>query len=364
MSRDGLVVSLALALFLTPAKAEGPIGNLRFHRLQAHLHGCILDFTNNHGADRRLYSQALQQKRALYVYLPPGYDACRRYPVMLWFHGFRQDEHEFLSDIVEPLDRAICSGQLPPLIVAAPDGTLKGRSSLLGGNSFFINSMAGRFEDYVMCDVWPFVLAKFSIHPDRQAHVLGGVSMGGFAAYNLSIKHQDQFAVALGMFPPLNLRWVDCHCRYFGNFDPCCWGWRTSVENEREVIARFAAGLVKIRLRKMIVPLFDRQPDAVERLSRENPIEMLLRGEVQPGAVAMWVGYGAHDQFNLDAQIESFLHVARVRGFAVAVWYDRHGRHNFNTARRMIPSMLCWLGRQLAPFADPAPAVGNPVAGP
>src|SRR5207237_7158342 len=98
----------------------------------------------------------------------------------------------------------------------------------------------------------------------------------------------------------------------------------------------------------------DHLPDAIDRLSRENPIEMLLRGEVQPGAVAMWVGYGGKDQFNLDAQIESFLYVARTHGFDVTVWYDPRGRHNIGTARRMIPSMICWLAQQLEPFSQPA----------
>lgn len=351
-SKAGALAGLVLTLFLTPARADGPLCNWQFHRLQNRLCGCILDFTNNHGADRRQYSQALGQKRDLYVYLPPGYDPCRRYPVMIWLHGFRQDEAEFLSDVVGPLDKAICNGTLPPLVVAAPDGTLQGHTSLFLGNSFFINSLAGCFEDYILCDIWPFLLSNFSIHPDRKAHILGGVSMGGFAAYNLSIKYQDQFSAAMGIFPPLNLRWVNCHGRYWGNFDPCCWGWRDSIERDREVIGRFAGGLVKIRLRRMIVPLYDHLPDAIERLSRENPIEMLLRGEVQPGAVAMWVGYGGMDQFNLDAQVESFLHVARTRGFDVAVWYSPRGRHDFFTARRMIPSMICWLGQQLAPFSQ------------
>ena len=91
-----------------------------------------------HGADRRIWSEALHQCRDMYVYLPPGFDPAKSYPVMLWFHGFLQDEQEFLNDVAVPIDRAVAGGDLPPLIVAAPDGTLKGRAALLGGNSFFI----------------------------------------------------------------------------------------------------------------------------------------------------------------------------------------------------------------------------------
>ena len=49
--------------------------------------------------------------------------------------------------------------------------------------------------------------------------------MGGFAAFNLGMKHRDTFKVILGLTAPLNLRWMNCRGRYFGNFDPNCWGW-------------------------------------------------------------------------------------------------------------------------------------------
>ncbi len=353
-SKIGVAALLAIAFLSTSITADGPLGNRRYYRLQTRLRGCILDFTNNHGTDRRIYSAALCQKRAMYVYLPPGYDPCRAYPVLLWFHGFRQDEHEFLGDVAGPIDRAIACGQLPPLIAAAPDGTFNGQPSILRGNSFFINSLQGRFEDYILQDLWPFLLQNFAIHPAREAHVLGGVSMGGFAAYNLAMKHQSEFGAAMGIFPPLNVRWVDCHGRYAGNFDPNCWGWRTSLDNQREVIGSFAGGLIRIRARRMFIPLFDHLPDAIDRLSEENPTERLLRGEVSPGALALWVGYGGKDEFNIDAQIESFLYVARERGIDVTVRYEPKGHHDVATARRMVPCLLRWLAQVLEPYRVPA----------
>src|SRR5262249_62399560 len=55
----------------------------------------IVDHTANHGKDNRIWSRSLYQRRDLYVYLPPGYDPSQRYPLILWLHGFTQDEQSF-----------------------------------------------------------------------------------------------------------------------------------------------------------------------------------------------------------------------------------------------------------------------------
>src|SRR5262249_53295287 len=152
--------------------------------------------------------QALCEKRDLYVYLPPCFDASKQYPLMIWLHGFAQDESSFLNDVVRPLDQAIASGCLPPCIVAAPDGSLHGVRSYISAGSFFLNTKAGRFEDYLLVDVWNFLIENFPIRPEPEAHVLIGASMGGAAAFNQTLKNSDRFKVAVGIFPPLNVRWV------------------------------------------------------------------------------------------------------------------------------------------------------------
>ncbi|HZU35335.1 MAG TPA: alpha/beta hydrolase-fold protein, partial [Gemmataceae bacterium] len=119
--------------------------------VNSRLQGHIFDFTHNNGADHRIWSAALQQRRDLYVYVPPGFDPGRPYPILLWLHGILEDEQAFVTDhIAEVFDRAIVQGQLPPLIIAVPDGTVDGRPSFLRPGSFFINSEAGQFEDYLL----------------------------------------------------------------------------------------------------------------------------------------------------------------------------------------------------------------------
>ncbi|GIW80260.1 MAG: hypothetical protein KatS3mg105_2067 [Gemmatales bacterium] len=178
--------------------------------------------------------------------------------------------------------------------------------------------------------------------------------MGGFASFNQSFKHPDRFKTAVGIFPPLNLRWVDCHCRYMANFDPCCWGWRMSVRNGREVIGRFY-GIVFVRLKRLIDPLYDRNdPATIYLMSLENPTEMISRLGIGPDTHNLYIGYGGKDEFNIDAQVESFLYVAREHHLPVRVDFIPNGRHNLDTAIRFLPNIIDWLAPILAPYSPEA----------
>jgi S-formylglutathione hydrolase FrmB len=333
-------------------------------RTNGRLMGRVVDHTHNHGQDNRIWSRALYQRRDLYVYLPPGFNDCQHYPLLLWLHGFGQDEKSFLTQVVPLLDEAIASGKLPPLIAAAPDGSFEGEPSMHDGGSFFLNSLGGAFEDYLVQDVWDFVVSKYPILPDRGAHVIAGASMGGFAAFNQAIKHRECFGVVVGVFPPLNLRWVNAKGRYFGNFDPKDWGWRCTVDQGREVIARFLCGVVTIRLKQVIDPLFGRGPEALAEVAKQNPIEMIDRLGLREGQLSMYVAYGGKDQFNIDAQVESFLYLARCRQITVGVGYLPRGRHDYTTAAKLFPGIIEWLAPQLAPYSPPGGGEGPECACP
>jgi hypothetical protein len=148
----------------------------------------------------------------------------------------------------------------------------------------------------------------------------------------------------------LNLRWEDCHKHYRGNFDPCCWGWREDFSCGREVVGRFFV-VVPVRARRMLYPLYGRHnPETAALISRDNPIEMLDTYDVHEGQLAMYIAYGGRDQFNLDAQVESFLYRAQERGLTVGVGYDPRGKHDMATAMRLLPDALDWLGSRLMPY--------------
>jgi S-formylglutathione hydrolase FrmB len=227
---------------------------------------------------------------------------------------------------------------------------MTGEPSYTQPGSFFLNSQAGEFENWVLQDVWEFLWEHYPLRPEREAHVLAGVSMGGFSAFNLGIRHRDMFATAVAFHPPLNLRWCDLDGHYFANFDPHNWGWRTKLDCRHEVIAKFYGGLIKVRIGHLICPLFGFGDEALVEVARQNPIELIDATRLHNGELAMFVGYAGKDEFNIDAQVESFLYLAKCRGLSVGVAYEPYGHHDTPTALRMWPAMVEWLAPKLAGY--------------
>lgn len=349
--------TLALAALggLLSLSEPAPASVLKTALVKHRLAGKLVDHTFNHGIDRRIWSPALGQKRDLYVYLPPNYDPNLRYPVILWLHGVFEDERSFVQQkSLRDFDDAMASGRLPPTIIAIPDGSLKSRPTLFYGNPLWLNSQQGKFEDYVIQDVWRFVQKNYPIRPERKAHVIAGISGGGLGSFRLGIKYRSEFAVVAGTHPSLNVRWMDCHGRYFSKFDPECWGWRENVDRGSEPVARFY-GVVTIRIRHLVYPIFGKGPDTVANISRENPIEMIDHYNLREGELAMFVAYGGRDQFNVTAQVDSFRYRAQERGLTVAFGFDPNGRHDWATANRLRPGLIDWMTQQLAPYSPNQP---------
>lgn len=361
----GLIADGASA-FLSPFRDRDA---RRLADLNRTLAGQVLDLTANHGCDRRLFSPALGERRDVYVYLPPGYDGITQFPAILWLHPLGFDERHFL-EVVADLDAGIRAGTFPPVVIAAPDGSIGGTRSFRNGGSFYANSVAGRFEDYVMADVWGFVTTNFAVRPEREARMVAGASMGGFGAFSLGFRCKGAFGHLVGVMPPLDLRYADCHGRYLAPFDPACRGERTEFPR-REVIGKFLHGVLKVRSKRLLDPLvgnnglFHRDElDRSEAIREINPKDLLTSRDIRPGEFEMFIGYGTRDEFNIDAQVESFLEAARSRGLRPDVVVVPNGRHNHDTALAIFPHFSRWTQERLGPYApaiDPASVRGAAV---
>jgi len=318
-------------------------------RLNLQLAGKVHDYTGNHGEDLRIYSAALGQKRDVYVYVPPGYDPAKRYPLMIWLHGLAQDETSFLK--IAPLfDQAMVAGTLPKFVIIAPDGTVNGKAGLREPPALYLNSRLGRYEDYIVYDVWNHAVTNYSIRPERGAHVLAGASMGAFGAYNLGIKHRDEFGVVAGVLPPINLRYADCRGRTDTDFNPSCTGWLTEYRPNAPVARLGPFGIITIRERDVVEPVFGDSPDVIARIAAENPAEMIATYDVNPGELALFAGYSDRDEFNFDAHALSFAYLARARGLDVQVACVP-GKHDEQSGVRLFPAFVEWLNPRLTAYA-------------
>lgn len=337
-----------LALFAPAAEAQ-VFNLLNLDGLNRKLCGRVVDYTQNHGADRRIFSPILCRPRDLYVYLPPGYDPSVSYPLIVFLHGASVDEHDFLDPgDLKQIDCAMARGEMPAAIIAAPDGTYGGRNWVNSTHSFWVNGSGGRFEDHLIAEVVPFLIQRYSIRPEREAHGLLGVSAGGFGAMAIALKHRDTFGAIATLAGPLNMRYHNDRNRYADDFDPASFQMRTEYEPNL-VVARFYFGLLRRRIRKYLGPIYGEDPGLIDRVTRDNPADLLESTDLRPGELEIYVNYPALDNYNFDAQAESFAWLAARRGVVVDLVAVPGARHNLRYIEDAEPDAYHWLGCHLLP---------------
>ena len=122
------------------------------------------------------------------VLLPAEYESStERYPVLYLLHGYG-DDHTAWSYMTNLSGYAAAHR----IIIAMPDA----------GRSFYINAAAdpkARFEDFIVKDVVGFMDSGYRTIPLRRARFIAGLSMGGYGAAFLGLKHFDTFS-AVGVF--------------------------------------------------------------------------------------------------------------------------------------------------------------------
>jgi len=144
--------------------------------------------------------------RRAQVYLPPGYSADRKYPVLYLLHGIGGNQDEWRGYVRAPaiLDNLIADGKAVPMIVVMPNGrALADDRSPPEGKVFTAENAAGfaKFERDLLDFLIPTVEAKYSVQPDREHRAIAGLSMGGGQALNFGLGHLDRFGW-IGAFSP------------------------------------------------------------------------------------------------------------------------------------------------------------------
>jgi S-formylglutathione hydrolase FrmB len=133
-------------------------------------------------------SSAVGKRIATTVVIPAARSE-RRPPLLVFLHGRGGDERSELDDAFFGALAGVGS-QAP--IVALPDGD---------DHSYWHDRADGRWGDYVVREVVPEVVRRFGADPRRVA--IGGISMGGFGAYDIARLHPGRFCAVAGHSPAL-----------------------------------------------------------------------------------------------------------------------------------------------------------------
>jgi pimeloyl-ACP methyl ester carboxylesterase len=146
-------------------------------------------------------------RRVVDVYVPHGHDG-RGLPLLVDVVGFtaggpaHTNWKNFGENLPERLDRLIASGEMPPVVCALPDCFTK-----LGGNQY-INSVAmGRWADFLLQEMVPFVEGKFACGGTGKRGLFGK-SSGGYGAIAHALLYPDFWAAAACHSGDMGFEWA------------------------------------------------------------------------------------------------------------------------------------------------------------
>lgn len=139
------------------------------------------------------HSTALDRDMAYCVLLPADYSRSQEaYPVLFLLHGLWGDENDWAAKTqIADFARAL------KLIVVMPEGD----------DAWYTNSVTdprNRYEDYIATDLVREIESKYRVQSTRAARFIAGLSMGGYGALKMGLKHPDEFSV-VGAFSAARL---------------------------------------------------------------------------------------------------------------------------------------------------------------
>ena len=150
-------------------------------------------------------------RRSANVYLPAGYSAQRRYPVLYLLHGIGGNPDEWTGYVRAPavLDRLIADGKALPMIVVMPNGRALADDRTPSEDKIFTPAHAqafAAFEQDLLASLMPAVDKAYATQPGREQRAIAGLSMGGGQALNFGLGNLDRFAWVGGFSAAPNTR--------------------------------------------------------------------------------------------------------------------------------------------------------------
>jgi enterochelin esterase-like enzyme len=156
------------------------------------------------------------QRRAVRVYLPPGYErAAHDYPVLYMFDGQNLFDRTTTAygmewGIDETIEGLVDAGRLPGVVVVgidSPDGPQRRYAEytawdwMLGGDPVVAEGAVT--ASFLVEQVIPYVQATYRVARDRARVGLSGSSMGGYMTLFTGVRHPEVFGRLLAFSPIL-----------------------------------------------------------------------------------------------------------------------------------------------------------------
>lgn len=180
--------------------------------------------------DVTFHSAALNRDMPYRVILPKTIAPNQKLPVVYLLHGGGGNYCDWsnYSDVAQYAERG--------LILVMPEGA----------NSYYTNAATrpqDRYEDYIVHDLIADVEARLPAATGRENRAIIGMSMGGFGAVKLALKHPELFVFAAGLSSALDVPSRTFSITRIGQwrghraiFGP--WQGRVQKENDPYVLAR------------------------------------------------------------------------------------------------------------------------------
>lgn len=297
--------------------------------------------TQGRVVQERFRSAALGVDKDVVVYLPRGYSAesGRRWPVFYYLHGLGGHERNWTQD--GKLDHAADRLALDAIVVM-PDGD----------DSFYIDSarpidydrcradgtglfLPGEqppdttcvrkrsYETYIIEDLVGWVDARYRTIARRDGRAIAGLSMGGFGAMGLALRHPDRFAAAASHSGAIALMYAGPR--------PFAPGKAQLFPVIRDPGA--AAGPV-------VAWVFSLFGTDLAAWKAHDVVE--LAGKLPSGKVALYFDCGSEDDFALHDNVQ-YVHEALTARRIEHAYYLSPGRHDFALWSARVPHSLAFL---------------------
>ena len=157
--------------------SEAIIGNVEFHP--------------------EIYSQIMDIKRDIFVWLPPGYDenVSRRYPVLYMHDGQNLIDPKTSYtgkdwQVDETVTRLIKEYKIKEIIVV---GIYNSKDRL---EEYSFTDKGKKYQKFIIEELKPFVDSDYRTLPDNKNTAIIGSSMGGLASFIIAWNHPEIFSMA------------------------------------------------------------------------------------------------------------------------------------------------------------------------